>query len=156
VACRASGMGSILGDGFPRLGVLIAAFHLWQDHSCFGIYDPAMNPRVKFSGSWVHNPFFFLPGRRGRLSRGRQRPGGYGLISRRCGGRGGRRITLGRHGWKGLGKNHGFPVSEQKNEDRYDGQPYFHNHFPIPAFHHPGFHIQRGKALFRKFLSGRG
>jgi len=41
---------------------------------------------------------------------------------------------LGRHGRKGLGKNHGFAVSEQKNEDRYKGHPNFHKHFPTPAF----------------------
>jgi hypothetical protein len=46
---------------------------------------------------------------------------------------------LGRHGREGLGKNHGFPMGEQKKKDRYEGQPYFHSHFFIPAFNASGF-----------------
>jgi hypothetical protein len=46
---------------------------------------------------------------------------------------------LGRHGREGLGKTHGFPLSEQKKKDRCEGQPYFHSHFFIPAFNIPGF-----------------
>jgi hypothetical protein len=46
---------------------------------------------------------------------------------------------LRRHGREGLGKNHGFPLSEEKHKDRCEGQSYFHSHFFIPAFNTPGF-----------------
>jgi hypothetical protein len=122
-ACQASGVGAILGDDFPRLGILIAAFHFWQDHACLGVNDPAIGPRVKFTGSWVHNPFLFLLMRRGGLRRGRHRAGGQGRICRRSGGRRGRRVMLGGKGREDLGKHHGFPLDDQKKKDRCESQP---------------------------------
>jgi hypothetical protein len=61
---------------------------------------------------------------RGWFGRSGKPSGGNGRISRGPGGRGGWRILLGRHRRKGLGINHGFPLSKQKNQNRHADQPY--------------------------------
>jgi hypothetical protein len=115
--CRASGAGSILRDDFACLGILVTPIHLGQDDSCFRVNDPAVSPRIKFTGPRIHgSPLLFLHGR-GRIGRTRTRPGGNGRISRRPRGRRGRRIMLGRHGGVGLRKDRGSASEQQNHQD---------------------------------------